>query len=272
MRRHAMLAAERQGRIYDAVEERTVVRVAELAELLGVTPMTIRRDLDRLSSQGKLDKVHGGATSTRARVHPSTDEPGFQAKRLLQTAEKESIARAAVAMVRPGSTIGMSAGTTTWALARHLRAVAGLTVVTNSVRVADVLHEPRPDAPEVVLTGGERTVSDALVGPLALSSLRRLHLDVVLLGVHGIHPAAGLTTPNAAEAQTDQALVDAAQRLVVVADHTKWGLLSAGSIAPLSRVDVLVSDDRLADEARATLVRAGANVVLADGRPRASSA
>lgn len=243
-----MLAAERHARIVDQVQLRGAVRVAELAQLLDVSDMTIRRDLDNLAELGLLDKVHGGAT----RRSPSTEEPGFEAKSVRQLAEKEAVARAAAELVSPGAAVGLSAGTTTWALAHELRGIAGLTVVTNSIRVADILHQPSARA-EVVLTGGVRTPSDALVGPLAVSALAQLHLDIVFLGVHGMTADAGFTTPNLLEAETDRALVQAARRLVVVADHTKWGTVGMSTIAPLRAAGTLVTDEQLPDAARATL-------------------
>lgn len=250
-----MLAAERRNRILDEVRQRGAIRVSELSLLLDVSDMTIRRDLDALAGQGELDKVHGGATTKRS---PSTDEPGFEAKRVRQTAEKEAIATAAVALVRPGSAIGLSAGTTTWTLARQLAGVPDLTVVTNSTRVADVLAAGHPhgtlrSAPHVILTGGVRTPSDALVGPVAVASLGSLHLDLVFLGVHGMDPSAGYTTPNMLEADTDRALVAAGRRLVVVADHTKWATVGISTIVELGDADVVVTDDQLSADAQEVL-------------------
>lgn len=241
-----MLAAERQARIAEEIVRRGSARVSEFARLFGVSDMTIRRDLDVLAQQGLLDKVHGGAT----RRVPSTDEPGFEAKSARQTVEKEAIAAAAAALVEPGAAVGISAGTTTWALARHLREVPGLTVVTNSIRVADVFDLTGTANQEIVLTGGVRTPSDALVGPLAVAALAELHLDTVFLGVHGMRPDAGYTTPNLLEAEADRALVAAGQQLVVVADHTKWGVIGISTIAPLDRADIVITDDGLAGEAR----------------------
>jgi DeoR/GlpR family transcriptional regulator of sugar metabolism len=251
-----VLAAERQYRILEEVRERGAVRVSELSLLLDVSDMTIRRDLDALAAQGELDKVHGGATTKRS---PSTDEPGFEAKRVRQTAEKEAIAAAAVALVEPGSAIGLSAGTTTWTLARQLAGVPDLTVVTNSTRVADELvsaghaHGALRTAPNVILTGGVRTPSDALVGPIAVASLESMHLDLVFLGVHGMDPRAGYTTPNMLEADTDRALVAAGRRLVVVADHTKWATVGISTIVGLDGADVVVTDDHLPTDAQDTL-------------------
>ncbi|TDC47456.1 DeoR/GlpR transcriptional regulator [Jiangella ureilytica] len=258
-----MLAAARQALILDEVQRRGAATVSELAGRFEVSEMTIRRDLDALVARGALDKVHGGATTRRQPGAPSTDEPGFRAKRLRQQAEKEAIATAAAALVEPGSAVGLSAGTTTWALARHLRQIPRLTVVTNSIRIADELHDDDRTDLAVVLTGGVRTPSDALVGPVAVSSLRLLHLDVVFLGVHGIDAAAGFTTPNLLEADTDRALVAAGRRLVVVADHTKWATVGISTIARLDDADVLVTDDALPDDARQTLAEHVGELILA---------
>ena len=255
-----MLAGQRQQRIVEEVRRRGAVRVSELTLLLGVSDMTIRRDLDVLSASGLVEKVHGGAT---ARNVLSADEPGFDAKSHRQLEEKDSIARAAAELVEPGQAIGLTAGTTTWRLALHVLQVPDLTVVTNSIQVANVLHrDPRPDL-IVVLTGGVRTPSDALVGPVAVSTVRSLHMDVLFMGVHGMTEDAGFTTPNMLEAETDQALIGAAEQLVVVADHTKWGVRGLSRIAPLHKADVLVSDSGLPRDARIVLGEHVERIVLA---------
>jgi DeoR/GlpR family transcriptional regulator of sugar metabolism len=247
-----VLASQRQARILDEVQRRGAVRVSELATLLGVSDMTIRRDLDVLSGQGLLDKVHGGATSSTGPAL-STDEPGFEAKWGRQRGEKEAIARAAARFVQPGMAIGLSAGTTTWTLAQQLQDAPGLTVVTNSIMVAQVFHRHARADQTVVLTGGVRTPSDALVGPVAVAALHRLHLDLLFLGVHGMSERAGFSTPNLLEADVNRALVEAANRLVVVADHTKWGQVGLSSMAALSDADAVVTDDGLDDRALALL-------------------
>src|SRR4051812_6640579 len=244
-----MLAGQRQLLILEEVRRRGAVRVSALTELLDVSDMTIRRDLDVLSASGLVDKVHGGAT-VPGRL--SADDFGFEAKSTRQLEEKDAIARAAAELVEPGQAVGLTAGTTTWRLAHHLLDVPDLTVVTNSIRVANVLDgERRPDL-TVVLTGGVRTPSDALVGPVAATTLRSLHVDVVFMGVHGM-TAAGFTTPSLLESETDQAFVESAQRVVVTADHTKWGVRGLSRIVALDEVDALVSDVGLAADARTVL-------------------
>ena len=248
-----LLAEQRRALILDEVRRRGGVRVNELTRKLGVSDMTVRRDLDALSRQGVVEKVHGGAVPV---VEASTHEPGFEAKSGLELTAKEDIARAAAAMVAPGTAIALSGGTTTFALAHQLLDVPDLTVVTNSVRVADVFHAAqrtsgqRQGAATVVLTGGVRTPSDSLVGPVADRAIGSLHFDVLFLGVHGISVEAGLSTPNLAEAETNRRLVQSARRVVVVADHTKWGTVGLSSFAALEQIDTLVTDDGLPGEAR----------------------
>ncbi|MEU5697560.1 DeoR/GlpR family DNA-binding transcription regulator [Streptomyces aurantiacus] len=248
-----LLAEQRRALILDEVRRRGGVRVNELTRKLGVSDMTVRRDLDSLARQGVVEKVHGGAVPV---VEASTHEPGFEAKSGLELTAKEDIARAAAVLVAPGTAIALSGGTTTYALAHQLLDVPDLTVVTNSVRVADVFHSAqrtsgqRQGAATVVLTGGVRTPSDSLVGPVADQAIESLHFDLLFVGVHGISVEAGLSTPNLAEAETNRRLVQSARRVVVVADHTKWGTVGLSSFAALEQVDTLVTDDGLPAEAR----------------------
>jgi len=254
-----MLARQRQELIVARVQEYGAVRVSDLAEHFGVSDMTVRRDLDVLARRRLVAKVHGGATALDS---PSTHEPGFVEKSGRQRAEKQVIARAAAELVEPGTAIGLSAGTTTAALAAALLQVAGLTVVTNSMAVAEVFRGEAERT--VILTGGIRTPSEALVGPVAVAALRTLNLDVVFLGVHGMSAASGFTTPNMMESETDRALVEAGQRLVVVADSTKWGTAGISTIAELAEADVLVTDSGLDADARAVLEGEIDQVVIAE--------
>jgi DeoR/GlpR family transcriptional regulator of sugar metabolism len=270
---HNLLAEQRRALILEEVRRHGGARVNELTRKLNVSDMTVRRDLDALARQGVLEKVHGGAVPVS---EASTHEPGFEAKSSLEPTAKEDIARAAAVMAVPGSSIALSGGTTTFALARHLLEVPNLTVVTNSVRVADVFHTAQrtaggtrpanPGAATVVLTGGVRTPSDSLVGPVADSAIASLHFDLLFLGVHGISPEAGLSTPNLAEAETNRRLVGSARRVVVVADHTKWGTIGLSSFASLQQVDTLVTDGGLSAQTRAQMAEHLPGLVVAGER------
>jgi DeoR/GlpR family transcriptional regulator of sugar metabolism len=226
--------------------------------------MTIRRDIEVLAERGLVAKVHGGAIA----IEGTTDEPGYAAKSGQQRAEKIAIARAAAEMVMPGMAVGISAGTTTAALARELINVPELTVVTNSIPVADVFYYTGRLDQTVVLTGGVRTPSDALVGPVAQEAAARINLDLLFLGVHGMNPRAGYTTPNLSEADTNRALVAAARRLVVLADHTKWDMIGIATIAPLGQADIVVTDSGLPVDVRAELGLSVDELIIAEvGEP-----
>ena len=139
--KHAMLARHRQSLILQAVRSDGSARVSDLTQRLGVSDMTIRRDLEVLARDGLVEKVHGGAVLPGT---PASHEPGFEAKLVLERPEKTAIARAAASLVTPGTAIAVAAGTTTFALAQCLLDVPGLTIVTNSLRVTNLYRDARP--------------------------------------------------------------------------------------------------------------------------------
>jgi DeoR/GlpR family transcriptional regulator of sugar metabolism len=245
-----VLAPQRHAYILDRLRVDGAVRVSDLMRQLGVSDMTVRRDLEALESQGYLVKVHGGATLLRDSV---VHEPRFDTKRTLEHEAKLAIARMAAAMVEPGMAVAISAGSTTYEVSRRLSDVPRLTVVTNSVPAAEVLYHGGRSDQTIILSGGVRTPSDALVGPFAVSALRAVNVDLVFLGVHGMDERAGFTTPNMLEAETNQALIETGRRLVVTADHTKWGVTGVSTIARLDRADVVISDSGLDDDAQLVL-------------------
>ncbi|MBA3289756.1 MAG: DeoR/GlpR transcriptional regulator [Acidimicrobiia bacterium] len=261
-----LLARGRRDLILDELGRRGSVRVSELTTLLGVSDMTVRRDLDVLALAGSLEKVHGGATLIDGESARSI-EPGFAIKSSKQTSEKEAIALRAAAMVRPGTAIGLTAGTTTWHLAGALEGVADLIVVTNSIRICETLLGYERNDLTVMLSGGVRTPSDALVGPLAVQALSSLHLDQVFMGVHGMSERAGFTTPNLLEAETNRTFRQASEHLVVLADHTKWGTVGLSTIAPLKDASAVVTDDLMPTAVRTILREHVHELVIAERQP-----
>ena len=237
-----MLAAERRRAILAAIQSGGAVRVADLATELAVSEMTVRRDLDALDAQDLLRKVHGGAVAR----HHRGEEPRSSEKARHRRAEKIAIAAAAAELVDDGMTIAIGAGTTTAELARALRGRPSITVITNSITVFDVLTAADSgDNPTAILSGGVRTPSDALVGPIADTAVASFRVDATFLGVHGFDVQAGLTSPNVAEAQTNRTLIEIAARLVVLADHTKCGEVGACVFARLDQVHTLIVDNGL---------------------------
>ena len=277
-----MLAAQRQAGIASVLRDAGAVSVSELASRFEVSEMTIRRDLDSLVAEGAIAKVHGGAISLDAdSAHARrTEEPGFPAKSSQMRAEKRGIAAAAAALIQPGMSIGLSAGTTTWALAQQLLGIPDLTIVTNSTRIADIFQDASRTGSEgrretgtgrarasdqtVILTGGVRTPSDALVGPIANRTLQPLHLDLVCFGAHGVSVDAGFTTPNLEECETNRALLKTAASALVLADHSKWNTTALGTFAELAGVDTLITDTGLAERAADDLRERLDRLILAD--------
>jgi DeoR/GlpR family transcriptional regulator of sugar metabolism len=241
-----VLAQQRQERILSELRRNGAVRVADLTELLGVSDMTIRRDLEQLTGEGVARKVHGGAVLAGQVAF----EPGFAAKSQLAQPAKQAIAERAAELIQPGAAIGLSAGTTTWAMARYIASVPGLTVVTNSTTVADVITSlDGNNQVTVILTGGVRTPSAALVGPVADRTIASMHFDVLFLGVHGMDPRAGYTTPNLAEATTNRVFVESAREVVVLADSSKWGVVGLADIGPLDIAATVITDTGLEPDA-----------------------
>ena len=245
-----LLARQRQERILAWIAQHGAIRVAEIVHSLGVSEMTARRDITELVERGLVDRVHGGAVS----LEPAAIEPSFESKSIQLVEEKARIARLAVPRVRPGQAIALTAGTTTLAVARALTDLphfATLTIVTNSLPAAQVLYEATAKAradgkpvATVMLSGGERTLSDAMVGLLAVETFRRLRLEWVFAGAHGFDTELGLMTPNMAEAATNTAMIDASRSVVAVLDHTKWGTAGLRSFCHPARIGAIVTDAR----------------------------
>lgn len=261
----AQLAHQRRVLILDAIRRDGTVRVADLVGRLGVSDMTIRRDLDALARSGAVEKVYGGAVATAA---TSAHEPGFDAKSDQGAAAKAAIAATAASLVEPGSVVAVSGGTTAYAVAARLLGIPRLTIVTNSLPVAELVRAAAGQggggpAPTLLLTGGSPTPSAALVGPLAELAIGSLHVDLLVLGAHGVAEGAGLTTPNLTEAQTNRALVASARRIAVVADHSKWGVVGLSGFAALEQADWFVTDQGMPAPARAVLAEKVGELLIA---------
>ncbi len=214
------------------------VSLRELARVVQTSEVTVRRDVRALEAEGLLDRRHGGA------VLPGgfTRESGFPQKSHLATAEKTAIADVAANLVEEGEAIVVGAGTTTQELARRLARVPGLTVVTNSLLVAQALaHANRV---EVVMTGGTLRGSNyALVGSGAEQSLQGLRVSRAFLSGSGLTAERGLSTSNMLSASVDRALVQAAAEVVVLADHTKLGTDTMFQTVPTDVITRLVTDE-----------------------------
>ena len=254
-----MLALERRRRIAESIRSRGVVSVAEMAEALGTSEITLRRDLRAMAGEGLLVRTHGGAVLADGLV----SEPTYSEKANQAAAEKAAIAKLAAGLVAPGDSIVMGPGTTTLALARLLVDVPELTVVTNSLLIAQALMPA--SRVEVILTGGTlRRAIHALVGPAAEESVRQLRASSVFISGNGLTAERGLSTPSPLVAAADRALAAAAQQTVVLADHTKIGLETMCQTVPLDRISTLVTDADVDPAQLAAIREAGVSVLVAE--------
>lgn len=253
-----MFAEERQQRIVERARTEGRVDVGVLATEFDVTTETIRRDLTALERHGVLRKVHGGAIP----VERLGFEPGLAVRDTVMTSEKERIAKAALAELPSEGAVLLDAGTTTSRLAEIWPGDHELTVVTNALPIASALAN-RPQTTVLIVGGKVRGRTMAAVDDWALRSLADSFVDVAFIGTNGISVERGLTTPDTGEAAVKRAMMAAARRVVVLADHTKVGNDCLARFGALSEVDVLITDTGLDDEQAAELEAAGPRVVRA---------
>ena len=240
--------APRLNAILERVNDTRSVDVSDLAGTLGVSEATIRRDLQSLSRSGLLVRTHGGAIANDV-----DGELPTQIKAVRRQSEKGRIGLAAASLIPDGAVIGMTGGTTTLELARALADRRHLAIVTNAVNIgAELIGRA---GVHLVVIGGVARPSAELVGPAAEAMLANYHLDMAFIGVDGLTAEHGCTTFDEMEAQTDRAFLQRAARAVVLADHSKLGVVRFAQITALSSIDQVVTD-RDADPAQLQSFRA----------------
>jgi DeoR/GlpR family transcriptional regulator of sugar metabolism len=252
-----MIKEERFERIRSELAKRGSVDCEELAELLGISRATVRRDLDAMETQGLLQRTRGGATP------PSPDdELPFHSKLDAYRSEKRAIGALTAFLMPEGAVIGCSGGTTVMSVIKALRG-RRFTVITNAVNVAMELASA--ESIQVIVTGGVlSTRTYELVGHIADQTLEAFHLDIALLGVDGISLDHGLSTYTIADAHTDSLYMNHAEEVWVVADHSKFGKVAPALIAPVARVKRLISDPGLGATERRALEAVGVEVLIAE--------
>jgi len=253
-----MLSEERRRKILDLVQRDGRVVVTDLARRFRTSLITIRKDLENLHQEGRIQRAHGCALPIDA---AALRDPSLHEKERLHRKEKLRIAAAAARLVQPGHVIILDSGTTTTAVARAAKHKPKLTVITNAVNIAAELAGTDV---EVLLTGGTlRKNSFSLVGPLAEDTLRRITADLLFLAVDGFDVEYGLTTPNLLEAKVNRVMMESAKTTVVVCDSSKFGRRSLSLIAPASAVHHAITDDKITPKHLRGLREAGVKVIIA---------
>jgi len=257
LRQHR-LPADRLQVIADLIRERGSVRGRDLADVLGVTDETIRRDLARLTEQGLVRRAHGGAVALR----PS-DETDTSFRLREHADEKIAIGRRAAELVADGSSIILDSGTTTLCLARVLHGKQDLVVVTTAVTNAlELVGNP---GTTVIMTGGVvRPTTFGASGQLAAATLRGLHVDQTFLAIHSVSVKGGLTYPLFEEVDAKKAMIEAAAEVILLADHSKFGRQALVRVAPITAVQRIVTTPGIDLDEAAAIRDLGIDLIIVE--------
>jgi len=235
-----MLATVRRAAILEQLHRSGSVSITELKDALRVSAMTVRRDLDALAGEGLMIKVHGGAVEAKAPRTPAVVEA---------IPLRVAMAVAACGWVQPGMRVAVPAAAGAGQVAESLAGIAQLTVVTNSLDVVERLQRKVRNDRSLILVGGTPSTNRAVVGPVALGTIRSLNVDVSIVGVEGIDADNGLTVSDLWQAEVCRAFVEKAKHVVAMADAQSWGRAELAAVCTISEIDAWVTDSGLAGDA-----------------------
>jgi DeoR/GlpR family transcriptional regulator of sugar metabolism len=263
-----MIAAERQQRISERLRTERVVSIADLGTWLGVSDMTVRRDLIRLEELGLCRRTHGGAVSVHA---PLVQDTPYTERELQHVAEKIAIGRAAAALVEEGDTIAIDSGSTTMQFAAALRGKKNVTVVTNSIRVLNQLY----DAAGIIVISTGGTISTTLnpgfrhddpflVGPLAEATMRRFRPNKAFMGTVGLTIADGLSNGMLEQAELKRIMMEVSAEVTLLTDHSKFGHVSFAVAGPVTMLQRVITDTGITPSMRRALEELGIEVVAVE--------
>jgi DeoR/GlpR family transcriptional regulator of sugar metabolism len=254
-----LLAEERRRKVLGLLEKQGRVTVHELTEQFGVSPVTMRADLDALSETGALVRSHGGAVR---RLDPALDYP-VEFKESVHHAEEVRIGQAAARLMKSGQTAILNCGTATLQVARHIRLqkLKGISVITNALHVAAELAQAS-NVSLIMIGGILRQLSNSFVGPQAEHMLSELHADHLFLAVEGLDLEVGPTTPDILEAQLSGRMIRISTEVTIVADASTIGKRSVAAIAGMSSIHRLITDDRVSPTAVQALTQKGVEVIV----------
>jgi DeoR family fructose operon transcriptional repressor len=254
-----MLAEERRLQIVSTLNQKNpaIVQVAELSERMGVSGMTIRRDLDVLESMSIIRRVHGGAIS----LGVANSWVSFTERRQEHLKEKQAISMVAAQYIHNKEKIILDAGTTTQQIPRFLASHSSLTMVTHSIPVAEECARYLKDS-SIILLGGELRPDELCsTGPITLQYLSQFSFDKFFLSAAGFSIQAGISDPDIRETQVKQAMMKVAHEVILIADSSKWNHTAFVRVAEMKAVDTIISDDGLPEDAIQSLKELGIEVM-----------
>jgi len=263
-----MIAAERLQRISERLRTDRVVSIADLGTWLGVSEMTVRRDLRQLEELGLCRRTHGGAVSVHA---PLVRDTPYTERELQHVAEKTAIGRAAAALVEEGDTIAIDSGSTTMQFAAALRGRKNVTVVTNSIRVLNQLYDAAGIT--VISTGGAVSTTlrpelghgdPFLVGPLAEATMRRFRPNKAFMGTVGLTIADGLSNGMLEQAELKRIMMEVSAEVTLLTDHSKFGHVSSAVAGPVTMLHRVITDTGITSPMRRALEDLGITVIVVE--------
>ncbi len=232
-----LIPAQRRERIQEYLALHKIVRMDELYQMLGTSEATVRRDLEWMEREGTLERTHGGAMLSQRMIL----EPEYYQRALTNPEEKRMIGEMAASLIDEGEVVFINSGTTTAQVIRNIRSNAGITVFTNNLRA--VLDSGEVGFNLYMMGGEYQPHSNSVAGRFAIDNLRQVYADKTILGVDGISLMHGCTVPSNAEAEVVRIMIERTKgEIYIVADHTKWGVVSNFQIATIDEIDKLITD------------------------------
>ncbi|MEO5891974.1 MAG: transcriptional repressor AgaR [Ferruginibacter sp.] len=249
---------ERRALLLHRLDLNGQVEVKALSEELMVSEVTVRNDLNKLEEKKILIRTRGGAIKTE-RV---AKDFNISDKNQLHFEEKRRIGKAAASLIEDGDTIILDSGSSTMEITKHLSGFNHLTIISNALNIAIALAELKNTS--VIIPGGIlRTNSLSLVGSAAEENFQNYFCDKLFLAVDGINATNGLSTPNVEEAHLNKIMIKIARKIIVVADSSKFLKRSLAVIAPVSKVDILITDAGISPKDQKEMEDAGVQVIIA---------
>ena len=254
---NSLSSFERQRELIRLVGRAGRLSIAQICAQLSISEATARRDLEALSKQGLIQRVHGGAII----VHQAAPDEPLLRRSYEQEDEKERIGRAAAALIRDGETVFLGSGTTVLQAAHHL-VTRNIVVITNSLPVINLMSE-RSNITLIALGGMLRSSELSFIGHITEQVVSELRADKVIIGIRAISLVQGLTNDYLPETLTDRAILNLGRENIIVADHTKCGVVSTAFVAPLTSINMLVTDNQTDTEFIELLRSQGIDVIVA---------
>jgi DeoR family fructose operon transcriptional repressor len=255
-----LIPAQRRDRIQEYLAINRIARTADLCEMLEASEATVRRDLEWLEEEGLLERTHGGAILNQRMAL----EPGYQQRAAIFPEEKRSIGALAASLIEKDEIVFINSGTTATQVIRHTRNDPSISVFTNNLYGA--LEAGEPGFHYYVLGGEFQPRSNSLAGRFGIDNLSEVYANKAILGVDGISQRHGCTVPSDAEAEIIRQMIKQTRgEIIVVADHSKWGVVSNFQIATIDEIDRLISDTALDRSAYESLEAHGVEILIADG-------